>query len=89
MRGSKSDNPRRLNRPAIWADYKGREVDLILTLAAGRFHIPHDDLLGWVAANTNALRTKSWTERGHYSWPRPPQKMLSFLRRYAATNGLT
>ncbi len=83
MRGTHSDNPRRLNRPAIWADYEGKGVVLIIRTEAGRFRVPHDDLLAWVGEHTAALTTMSWTDRGHYSWPRPSQEMLDFLRPYA------
>ena len=82
IRGRMSDNPRRFDRPAIWQVYVGKGEMLEISLEQGRFCLPHDTLLAWVGANTDALATESWIKDLHYSWPAPSKAMLEFLQPY-------
>lgn len=83
-KGSSSDNPRRLSRPAIWSALLGGDVVLDIRLGDRRYLVPHDSLVEWVGANTAALATASWVERGHYSWPVTSRAMRAFLDRFEA-----
>lgn len=80
--GGSTENPRRLNRPAIWKALVGGDLVLDIRLGTRRYLVPHDALVAWVGANTGALATASWVGRGHYSWPATPRAMLAFLDRF-------
>lgn len=80
--GKFTDNPRRLNRPHIEKKMLGRGTILDIELKGTRFQVPHDELVAWVGENLNALNTKSWREKGIYSWPQASDKMTDYLRRF-------
>jgi hypothetical protein len=80
--GKATENPRRLNRPAIWQDLLGKDIDLLIRLHTTCYAVPHDALAAWVGENTRALATESWQRKGHYSWPKVSEKMQGFLDPY-------
>ncbi|WP_425046541.1 hypothetical protein [Primorskyibacter sp. S87] len=80
--GKFTDNPRATNRPLIEKKMLGRGATLDITHGGERYLVPHDELVGWVGENLNALNTISWRDKGLYSWPKAPDLMVEFLRRY-------
>ena len=78
-RGKATDNPRKLNRPAIWQDLLGKNTRPVIRRHTTCYELPHDALANWVRDNTNALNTESWLRKGHYSWPGVSEAMQDFL----------
>ncbi|MCY4611599.1 MAG: hypothetical protein OXC38_07885 [Gammaproteobacteria bacterium] len=76
----------KFNRPCLKRAFVGKGVVLEICIAEGSFRVPHDDLLGWVGTNKNALETDSW-QKGIYSWPKAPADMLCFLESYRVAAG--
>jgi hypothetical protein len=75
-------NPYRINRPLISKNLSQLGVWLEISAEGSRYHVPHDLLLEWVESNTGALETRSWRDKGLYSWPRPSRKMTAFLKKF-------
>ena len=72
------------NRPIIKKSLIGADVTLDIATEGRRYAIPHDTLVAWVEANTGALATHSWMERGLYSWTKPSRAMKDFLSDFEA-----
>lgn len=78
-----------LRRPLIAKAMIVSGTVLLIETRFGRYSIGHDDLLRWVDANTNALNTASWVQRGIYHWREPSRRMRAFLDGYRDDPGLS
>lgn len=70
-------------RPIVRKDWIGRNVTLDLATASGHFVVPHDALWNYVKAHKTVATTKTWQEKGEYSWPKIPGDLLEFLSSYS------
>jgi|SRR5215469_15916185 len=62
--------------------YLGRDLHICFPHGAEWFLYPHDEFLKTVLASTNIGRTKSWQDRGGYSFPSIPKKLRELLDPY-------
>ena len=69
-------------RPIVRKDWIGQNVTLDLDTSNGHFMVPHDELWGFVQAHKTVATTKTWQEKGEYSWPKIPHDLLEFLSTY-------
>ena len=44
--------------------------------------VPHDELVRIVDKEASVQKSKSWQEEGRYTWPKPPQYLLTRLETY-------
>lgn len=72
------------NRPIVRRDWIGRNVTLELDTPNGHYRVPHDALWGFVKAHKTVESTKTWQQKGEYSWPKIPHDLLDFLSAYAS-----
>ncbi|NBC31289.1 MAG: DUF2934 domain-containing protein [Alphaproteobacteria bacterium] len=71
------------NRPIVRRDWIGRNVMLDLDTTSGHYRVPHDALWDFVKSHKTVESTKTWQQKGEYSWPKIPHDLLEFLSPYA------
>jgi len=73
------------SRLAFYTKYKGK--DLYVAFADGDtwYLYPHDELLGSVLKLTRIGTTRSWKQRGGYSFPRISAQLRKLLQPYRIT----
>ena len=70
-------------RPIVRKDWIGQNVTLDLDTSNGHFVVPHDLLWGYVQEHKTVATTKTWQEKGEYSWPKIPSDLLEFLSSFS------
>jgi hypothetical protein len=70
-------------RLAVYKKYQG--IDLYICFPhKGRWYLcPHDAILNYLLETTTLGRTRSWSQRGGYSFPSPSRRVIEFVRRFA------
>jgi len=65
-------------------DKKYIEKDLYIAFRNGGdwYLYPHDELIEKLHINSVALHTSSWTENGHYSWPKLSVQLVKIIEPY-------
>lgn len=82
LKSNRDDRVKNWNRPMVYRNLLGRDIGVDIMTCDRRFQLKHDELWRWVVKNTNVQNTKSWTEKGIYSWPKTSKAMLNFLRKF-------
>lgn len=62
--------------------YEGKCLYIAFRRGHQWYLYPHDELLEVVLENTKLGNSSDWNEKGVYSYPRPSQQMLEFLKPY-------
>jgi len=71
------------NRPIVRKGWIGQNVTLDLETNSGHYRVPHDVLWSFVKAHKTVESTKTWQQKGEYSWPKIPYDLLEFLSAYS------
>lgn len=66
-------------RLSIYEKYRGKDLYMAFPINGSWYLVSHDELVRIVGETTNALRTESWQEKGHYNWPSPPRHLVDKL----------
>ena len=69
-------------RPTIDKKYCGKDLWMAFRVEDRWYLVPHDELVRIVDKETSALKSKSWQNKGRYTWPKPPQRLLTRLDTY-------
>jgi hypothetical protein len=75
------------SRLAFREDYKGKDLHVAFPHGEHWYLYPHDELLPKVIAATNIGRTKSWLERGGYSFVGLSADLAPLLAGYRISGG--
>ena len=62
--------------------YQGKDLFIAFQEDRHWYLFPHDELLEDILENTKISRSKSWRDRGGYSFPRLSQQLKVMLRQY-------
>lgn len=62
--------------------YCGKDIHIAFNYKGLWYVYPHDDLMNELTSNGHMIGTKSWDDKGGYSWGTVSVELLSFLQKY-------
>ena len=62
--------------------YQGKEIYIAFPNEENIYIYPHDTMVDLIDKNLKATQTQSWTEDGHYGFPKLPPKIKDHLEKY-------
>ncbi len=69
-------------RLTIDRKYEKRDIYVCFRVGNDWYLYPHDKLMRELLRTTKVANTKSWTQKGSYSWPGLSRKLEETLKRY-------
>lgn len=62
--------------------YRNRDVWMAFPVDEDWYLVPHDKMFQFAERESGVLQSRSWTEGGAYSWPKPSKAMMNFCAEY-------
>lgn len=62
--------------------YCGKDIHIAFNYKGSWYVYPHDELMNELTTNGHMIGTKSWDDKGGYSWGTVSVELLGFLQKY-------